>query len=56
MRKPSITGHLVLVLVSTDLVMMCPAFDNPARCKIRAVIHFLHTKNTSDGEINRELM
>jgi transposase len=34
---------------------MCPAIDNPASCKIRAVIRFLHTKNMSAAEIHREL-
>jgi transposase len=34
---------------------MCPATDNPTSCKIRAVIHFLHAKNMSAAEINREL-
>jgi hypothetical protein len=50
-----ITGHLVFVLVSTKIVMMCPAIDNSASCKIHAVIHFLHTKNMSVTEIYREL-
>jgi hypothetical protein len=35
--------------------MMCPATDNPASCKIRAVIHFLHAKNMSAAEIHLEL-
>jgi hypothetical protein len=46
----------VFVLVFTDLVTMCPAIDNAASCKIRAVIRFLHTKNKSAAEINREFM
>jgi hypothetical protein len=39
-----ITGHLVFVLGSKDLVMMCLATDNPTSCEMRAVIRFLHTK------------
>jgi transposase len=35
--------------------MMCPAIDNPTSCEIRAVIHFLHTKNMSAVEIHHEL-
>jgi hypothetical protein len=35
--------------------MMCPAIDNPARCKIRAIIRFLHAKNMSAAEIHSEL-
>jgi hypothetical protein len=36
--------------------MMCPAIDNPASCKIRAVvIRFLHARNMSVAEIHREL-
>jgi hypothetical protein len=35
--------------------MVCPLIDNPARCKIQAVIHFLHSKNMSDVEIHHEL-
>jgi hypothetical protein len=34
---------------------MCPAIDNPAGCKIRAVIHFLHAKNMTPAEIHHEL-
>jgi hypothetical protein len=34
---------------------MCPEIDNPTSCKIRAIIHFLHTKNMSAEEIHREL-
>jgi hypothetical protein len=34
---------------------MCPVIDNPARCKIRPVIHFLHAKNMSAAEIHHEL-
>jgi hypothetical protein len=34
---------------------MCPAIDNPASCKIRAVICFLHAKNMRAAEIHREL-
>jgi hypothetical protein len=49
-----ITGHLVFVLVSAEY-MMCPAIDNPASCKIRTVIHVLHTKNMSGSEIYCEL-
>jgi hypothetical protein len=50
-----ITGHIVFVLVSTDLVMMCPAIGNPSTCKICAVICFLHTENMSAVEIYLEL-
>jgi hypothetical protein len=50
-----ITGHLVFVLVSIAWDMTSPAIDNPATCEIRAVIHFLHTKNVSAAEIHREL-
>jgi hypothetical protein len=32
---------------------MCPAIDNPTSCEIRAAIHFLHAKNMSAAEINR---
>jgi hypothetical protein len=35
--------------------MMCPAIGNPASCEIRAVIHFLHARNTSAAEIHCEL-
>jgi hypothetical protein len=35
--------------------MMCPAIDNAASCEIRYVIRFLHPKNTSAAEIQREL-
>jgi hypothetical protein len=34
---------------------MCPVIDNPASCKIRTVIRFLHIKNMSSAEIQREL-
>jgi hypothetical protein len=34
---------------------MCPAIDNPARCEIHTVIHFLHAKNMNAAEISREL-
>jgi hypothetical protein len=34
---------------------MCSATDNPASCKIRAVILFLYAKNMSNEEIHREL-
>jgi hypothetical protein len=34
---------------------MCPPIDNPARCEIHTVLHFLHAKNTSAAEIHREL-
>jgi hypothetical protein len=51
-----ISGYLVFVLVSTECVMMCPAVDNSARCDIRAVIRFSHTKNMSGTEIHRDLM
>jgi hypothetical protein len=35
--------------------MICPAIDNHVSCEIRAVIRFLHAKNMSIAEINREL-
>jgi hypothetical protein len=53
--KPSITGHLVFVLVSTELATMCPVTDNPASCEIHAVICFHHAKNKSAAKIHREL-
>jgi hypothetical protein len=34
---------------------MCLAIENPASCELHAVIHFLHAKNMSAAEINREL-
>jgi hypothetical protein len=34
---------------------MYPVIDNPAICKIRAVIHFLRAKNMSVAEIHCEL-
>jgi hypothetical protein len=34
---------------------MCPVIDNPASCKIRAVIHSLHAKSMSAAEIHCEL-
>jgi hypothetical protein len=34
---------------------MCPVIDNPSNSEIRAVIHFLHTKNMNAEEIHREL-
>jgi hypothetical protein len=34
---------------------MCPAIDNPASCKIRAVIHFQHAKSMSAMEMHCEL-
>jgi hypothetical protein len=34
---------------------MCPVIDNPASCKIHAVIHFLQAKNMSAAEIHLEL-
>jgi hypothetical protein len=30
---------------------MCPAIDDPASCKICAVIHFRHAKNMNATEI-----
>jgi hypothetical protein len=35
--------------------MMCPAIDNHTSCEIRAVIRFLHAKNTRAAEIHSEL-
>jgi hypothetical protein len=34
---------------------MYPVIDNPASCKIRAVIHFLHSKSKNAAEIDRKL-
>jgi hypothetical protein len=34
---------------------MRPAIDNPAICEIRAIIRFLHAKNTIAVEIHPEL-
>jgi hypothetical protein len=50
-----ITGHPIFVLVSTEQVMMCPAIDNSASCKIRSVIHFLHAENMSAAKVHHEL-
>jgi hypothetical protein len=35
--------------------MMCSGIDNPASCKIRAVIHFLNAKNMRAEKIHCEL-
>jgi hypothetical protein len=35
--------------------MMCPAIDNPASCKNRAVICFLHAIDMSAVKIHRKL-
>jgi hypothetical protein len=35
--------------------MMCCVTDNPATCKIHAVICFLYAKNISAAEFHREL-
>jgi hypothetical protein len=45
----------VFVLVSAERVIMCPVIDNPASCKILAVIHFVHTRKISAAEIQNEL-
>jgi hypothetical protein len=45
----------MFVLVSTEWLMMYPANDNLASCKIHAVIHFRHAKHTSPAEIHCEL-
>jgi hypothetical protein len=34
---------------------MCPVIDNPASCKICAVIQFLHAENMSAVEIHHGL-
>jgi hypothetical protein len=34
---------------------MCPAKNEPANCKFRAVIRFLHAKHMSAMKIHREL-
>jgi hypothetical protein len=49
------TGHLVFVLVSTELVMMCPVIDSPTSCEIHTVIYLLHAKVMSAVEIHLEL-
>jgi hypothetical protein len=53
--KLHITDHLVFVLVSTELLMMCPAIDNPTNCKTHTFIRFLHIKSMSAVEIHSEL-
>jgi hypothetical protein len=35
--------------------MMCFAIDNPAGCKIRAVIRHLHAKSMNAVEVHREI-
>jgi hypothetical protein len=35
--------------------MLCTAIDNPVRCEIRALIRFLHAKNTCPAVIHPEL-
>jgi hypothetical protein len=35
--------------------MMCSVIDNPASCKICALIHFFHSKDMSAAEIHCEL-
>jgi hypothetical protein len=50
-----ITGHLVFVLVCTELFMMCPAIDSPTSCEIRAFIRFHHDRSMSAVEIRLEL-
>jgi hypothetical protein len=35
--------------------MMCPAIDDVASFEIRAVVLFIHVRNTSAAEIHREL-
>jgi hypothetical protein len=34
---------------------MCPAIDNPPRCEIHTVLHFLRAKNMNAVEIHHEL-
>jgi hypothetical protein len=50
-----ITGHPVFVLVSSERVILCPAMDNPASCKVPVVIRFHRSKNMSVAEIRSEL-
>jgi hypothetical protein len=45
----------VFVVVSVELVLMCPAIDNPGSCEIHEVIHFFHVKNMSAAAIRHEL-
>jgi hypothetical protein len=35
--------------------MIWPVIDNPNRCEIGAVIHFLYAKNMNAAEIHHEL-
>jgi hypothetical protein len=46
----------VFVLVSAELVMMCPVIYDPASCEIRLGVHFLHAKNMSAAEIYAQFM
>jgi hypothetical protein len=50
-----INGHLVFVLVPTDLLMICPTIYNHVSCEIRVFIRFLHAESMSAVEIHREL-
>jgi hypothetical protein len=34
---------------------MCPVIDDPAKCEIRPVVHFILAKNMSAAEIHHEL-
>lgn len=53
--KHHIAGHLMYVLVPTELVMMYPVIDYPTSSKIHIVIYFLHSKNMCAAEIHCEL-
>jgi hypothetical protein len=51
----TITGNLVFILASTELVMTCPVNANQPVAKF-AVIHFLHArKETSSAESHHAL-
>jgi hypothetical protein len=49
-----ITGHLVIVLVSTEW-HMCLTTDNSASCEIHAVIRLIHAKGIRAEEIHCEV-
>jgi hypothetical protein len=50
-----ITVYLACVLVPTECISMCLAIGNPASCKTHNLVHLLHTKNMSAGEIHCKL-
>jgi hypothetical protein len=45
----------MIVFVSAEWVMICPATDIPTNCYSCIVVRFLHAKNKSAVEIHREL-